>query len=572
MNKLILFFSCLLLLSWCGSMGGYFAAHQVLSPAEPAMHISCASMILEGAEPYIDFVDNATPLLLYLFTMPVLLSKLCYLHPVLIFNLLIVLLTIGIFSVVIFAIRQSGRKGLPVLFYLPALTVSLVICQAYFLADFGQESMVFMLLFLPYLLERYLTSTGAREPEQKPNSTLRKIIAGVLAAFGLLLNPVFLLAAPAVELICLTGLGDVTVGKLKRRYLGVELYACLAALLFTGAVIYFSAPLVVVTYLGPITSLNWLSYDYFYDNLGFVGKSPDRRDLIYAFVVFFIMALPAAGRCLLVRLMCAMSALGFIWLVCSGTVYTYQAFIMTAFAICAFCLALSRYLRSMRFTHRVARLLGRAGEQAGRLYIWQRKQPQLKTALVVALPVLCFAAVNYFSLKNVASDQYFSLVNINYYGFGLKHDLSFFSDVVEKNSEAKDLVWIFSQQARPGFPLITQLRRRPGYLVWGFPLHTLKILHERSTPAQAASLVQFEALMYDHLRSELNSVRPPKLILIEDSEIWESLKAAGICATVQDKYESLEPLSPMNGEEIERHPPFEYIGHRVSFSAFKLRR
>ncbi len=578
MKKLCLFFSCLLLLCWSGSLCGYFSTHQILIAAEPAMHISCANLIVEGAMPYIDFVDNATPVLLYLFTLPVLLSKLCFLHPILIFNLLIVLLTIVVFALITAAVKQSGSKGLSLLFYLPALTLSVITSQLYLIDEYGQESMVFMLLFLPYLLERYLSSTGAH----KTSPAWRKIFAGVLAALALLLNPIYLLAVLVVEIVCLTALGEVTLFKIRHRYLGLELLACLGSMLAIVAILYLSAPLMVSTYLGPITNLNLLSYDYFYDNLGFVGKSPDRRDLVYAFVVFFIMALPAAGRCLLVRLMCTMAALGFTWLVCSGTLYTHQAFIMTAFVISAFYLALARYLRSMRsvlFEGQLFAQLFAKGENLSRqIYLWQESKPLVRTSLLAGLPVLCFVTINYFCLKNIAADQFFSLANINYYGFGLKPDLSFFSDTVEKNTEPKDLVWIFSSQVRPGFPLITQLRRRPGYLVWAFPLHPLKILHERSTPEQAlrltqlAQLTQFEAGMIDHLRSELNSVRPPRLILIEDGEIWDSLKAAGICTIIEGQYDNLEPLTPLNGDEIALHRPYEYVGHRLGFSAYKLKK
>ncbi len=569
MKKLCLFFSCLLLLCWSGSLFGYFCAHQILIPAEPAMHIACANMIIEGAQPYIDFIDNATPLSLYLFSLPVLLSKLCFLHPILIFNLLIVLLTFSVIALNIFAAMQSGSKGISLLFYLPALTLSVITCQLYFLAEYGQESMVFMLLFWPYLIERYLSSTGAG----KTSPTWRKVSAGLLASVALLVNPIYLFAVVVVEIICLTALGEVTLFKIRHRYLGMELLACVTSMLVVAAVIYFSAPRMVAVYLGPITSLNLLSYDYFYDNLGFVDKSPDRRDLVYAFVIFFIMALPAAGRCLLVRLMCTMSALGFIWLVCSGTLYTHQAFIMTAFSLTAFYLALARYLRSMRFAHQFfAHQFTKCENLARQLVLWQKNKPLVKTALLAGLPVLCFVTINHFCLRNIAKEHFFSLADINYYGFGLKSDLSFFSDAVEKNSQPRDLVWFFSQQVRPGFPLLTQLRRRPGYLVWAFPLHTLKVLHERSTPEQVARLTQFETGIMDHLRSELNSVRPPKLILIEDGETWDSLTAAGICTIIQDKYDNLEPLTPMNGDEIALHRPFEYVGHRLGFSVYKIKK
>ena len=139
-------------------------------------------------------------------------------------------------------------------------------------------------------------------------------------------------------------------------------------------------------------------------------------------------------------------------------------------------------------------------------------------------------------------------------------------------SAARDCVWIYSEQVSPAFPLLTQLRRKPGYLVWGFPLHTLKTLHERGTTEQIAQLAQFEAGMFNHLRVEALSNHPPALILVEDGEVHDLFKAHGITAIVEQFYSPLDSCSPLNGDEISSHDPYEYLGYRVTFSADKLRK
>jgi len=569
--RLNLIFSSLLLLCLSACLCGYFFAHQVLAPAEPAMHISCASLILDGWKPYIDFLDNSSPLTLYLFTLPALLSRICYLHPILIFNLLFVLLTIVVFIPIMISTAYGGFRTALVSLYLPALVAAVACCQTYFIKDFGQENMMFSLLFLPYLLERYLSRVGAER-----RHCYRQCFAGFLAALAVLLNPVFLLALPVVEFICLIDVRAAISRRIRRHFFNAELTACLVSLVVLSLLISLMAPTVVAAYCGPILSLNLLSFDYFYDTIAFVDKSPDRRDLIFAFVMFFIVSLPASSRCLLVRLFCTMSILGFVWLICSGTLFSHQAICMIFFSFSAFSLALCRYLRSMRSSGFSKSLNSKLCQPLRKKCIsaanFLRARRKLQPLTLAFLLLSCFATTSYLALKKLPTDQYFALNSLNYYGFGLKQDLSFFSDVLEKNSAPKDLVWIFSGQARPGFPLLTQLRRQPGYLVWAFPVHTLRIMHERAQLSQIKDLQLFETNLFKHLRSELNSVRPPTLILIEEEEVWQALKAAKINDLIAEKYDLLETTSPLSEVEKETHAPYEYIGHRLGFTSYKLRR
>ena len=52
--------------------------------------------------------------------------------------------------------------------------------------------------------------------------------------------------------------------------------------------------------------------------------------------------------------------------------------------------------------------------------------------------------------------------SLSYYGFADKRDLSVLSEVMEKYSKVGDKVAVLTLGTRPGYPLITQLRRRPG--------------------------------------------------------------------------------------------------------------
>jgi hypothetical protein len=231
--------------------------------------------------------------------------------------------------------------------------------------------------------------------------------------------------------------------------------------------------------------------------------------------------------------MCLMSAFGFACLVFSGTLFSHQGILMIAYSLVALCLSLNRYLRSFR----PAKVL------SGRAAVWC--SARLNKKVVVSLPalvVICFVAANFTALK-LSNSKAFSLSELGYYGFGLERDLSFFSKTVRQSSSPRDRVWIYSGQISPAFPLLTQLRRKPGYLVWGFPLHTLKILHERGTPDQIAQLAHFEATMYDRLRVEALSPQPPTLVLVEDGEVHDLFK--GFALSLSSLY------SPLDGRSTE---------------------
>lgn len=557
MNKLSfnLFIACLLALCLSALLAGWFSIHQLLIPAEAAMRLCCGVQIADGARPYIDFLDNSSPFALYLSSLPALLSKLICIHPITIFNLMVVLLTLVSLLLVI----RSGQGLSPRLkmlqFCLPAIVLGVALSLIYFLNYFGQESVLFFLLFLPYLTQRYL-SISALNPDKR---RLRSAMIGFLAALGLLLNPVFLLALVAVEFTCLFSLGDISLAKLKRRYLTTELVACLFTLLLLSLLLLCLVPSVVSEYLGPIWRINQLSFEYFNDDLSYVDKSPDRRDLVYAFVVFFVLALPLAGRCLLTRLMCLMAAFGFGYFVFSGTLFSHQGILMIVYSLIALLLASSRYIRACRS----------AKVFSGQIAAWCSARLNKKVVVFLSLlVVVCFVSSSVAAVK-LAKGSAFSLSELGYYGFGFEHDLSFFSKTVKEASAVRDRVWIYSEQISPAFPLLTQLRRKPGYLVWGFPLRTLKVLHERGTPEQIAQLARFETTLYDRLKLEALSAYPPALILLEDGEVHDLFKAKGITAIIEQHYSPIDSCSPLNGDEIASHNPYEYLGFRVGFSADK---
>lgn len=558
-------FSAVLSLCFTAGLAAYFAMHQLLVPAEVAMHISAGEFIVDGLRPYLGFLEVSSPVTLYLFAVPALLSRLLFIHPIAIFNELTVLVLLLVSLLLIsaavdvknsFRLRRYG-------FYLPVLLFTMAVSIIYYLNEFGQLGMFYVILVLPYLAERFLTASACSTPLRFSATFWRKCVTGALAAVATLLDPVLALAFVAIEFICLSALGNVTLSRLKTRYCSVELVACLISILSTVAGLYLLAPQVVHEYLGPISQFNFFSYQFFNDALNYVDKSPDRRDLMYAFVFFVVLALPMAAKCLLTRLLSTVAIAGFIFFICTGTLFTHQSFTMVAASAMACALAMSRYLfrYKSRFSNRFKMLssIFRLPSFSGRI-----------TVIVCGLaPTLTFMAISYICAHNLPAEKIFDLKKIGYYGFGLKSDLGFFSGSIERNSDAKDTVWIYSEQVSPGFPVLTQLHRRPGRLVWGFPFRVMRELHDRNTD-DLSKLLLFEANLHARLRAELEGSHPPELVLIEDGETQEYFKTAKIWPALEQNYVVLEACTPLNEAEITSHAPYEYLGYRVGFSTFRL--
>ncbi len=159
-----------------------------------AMYLECAQLLLDGRLPYTDFIDINPPLIMYLNVVPVLLSHVVPLHPIVVFDLLILALSIGsgvLFRRIIF---RSGMK-------IERSTVDLI-CAAWsfftlgmFVSGvFGQREHLFMIGFFPFFAARLARWNGASPP------ALVSVVAGIAASIGVCLKPHFALIVIAPEI------------------------------------------------------------------------------------------------------------------------------------------------------------------------------------------------------------------------------------------------------------------------------------------------------------------------------------------------------------------------------------
>lgn len=519
----------------------YFTVHQLAAPAEVALGLACSSLVADGKVPYVDFLDNASPYCYYLALPVILLSRLFFLHPILIANLALVLGFAGSMLLIDKMAEGSFRHRL-LRAKLPFLALAAFLFLFVFIGEFGQSPLVYVLFSLPYLCARYMSSSFVPAAPKGPLTfSFTRSIAGIMQGLVIFLDPLFLLAFLATEI-------TVAVSR-PRRYFGVELVSAFVTLAVMLAALALMPAAAVSTYCGPICHLNQLSFEFFNDVLFYVEKSPDRRDLIYFYVVSQALILPVVWRCLLTRLLSVLAGFGFGYYVGSTNLLSWQALAMCGYSILGLGLCCSYYFRKFAIPVPLS----------------------INAPQKLALPVLTVLLAGGFFYKQVPADKWFRLERYGYHGWGLASDLTFFGGPFQENCPPRKLAAVCATQLRPGFPLIMQLRENGDYFQWGFPFHTLKVMRERKLPDQVADLLAFEDKFYTRLKASWTGPNRPDFIVVEDGEVRDSLWAHGINTILENDYEPGPYLSLLNGDEIAAHPHLEYIGYPLSFASFKLK-
>lgn len=163
-------------------LGWQLFTHELGMNIDGAMYLEGALTLLDGGLPYVDFVDINPPLIIYLHTVPAVLSKMSGLHPIAVFYALLFLATFlscALSYRLLIAAGETDRTRALVLSLAPALLMFL----AGFEQDIGQREHLFVLALLPYLLTRVLRAQG------KPVTRGEALLSGLFMAATAALKP-----------------------------------------------------------------------------------------------------------------------------------------------------------------------------------------------------------------------------------------------------------------------------------------------------------------------------------------------------------------------------------------------
>ncbi|MBS1995313.1 MAG: hypothetical protein JSS86_03340 [Cyanobacteria bacterium SZAS LIN-2] len=540
-----------------GGLVGYFMLHQFCIPAETALRLSEASLMLEGQRLYVDFIDNATAFYLYLNFLSVLISRFTFIHPIAICNLLTAALFGASASTLAWLAHSHGslrnpQRPAPICGWLILLTLSAItIFQP---VHFAQANQIFFLALCPYIVLRAGTLRGLRQYNRL------SVAVAVILALAACIDPLYLVYVLALEVCLFCGLYPFArLSFCKKRFLGLELkvfLAATAAILFVVAVLPTSE---TKEYLGVILKLNYYSFLEPLLALNYSGCAPDLRTSIYLVSLLLVAVMPVAGQNLLVRLFAIASILGFGLMILQGATLSYQTYLFVGFAFMAVAVGLADYLRRWK-------KFAPAGPD--RLLNLGRKQLILSICGVFAGFAIATYLVQLFSLP---SGYRFNLDTIGYYGLADRRDLAIFSEAVEEYSKPREPVAIMGLQVRPAYPVITQLRRKPGLkLTWGFPVDTMEMMEQPVYASDMETVRPFKKQLYAALAEQLgNRATAPVFIMLDGDEVRRVLEEREVFKVVEENYNICGGASMEDASSRDGHPPVEKLGYKAGFTIYR---
>jgi hypothetical protein len=173
-------------------------------------------LLFEGKTPYLDFTSTNPPLIMFLNTIPAAVATISSAHIIVVFKLIVLFLGMGSACVILRLLKRSGldieeKDRWP--FAVAYSLLSLILLHRPFNYDFGQREHLFVLLYLPFLVGRWIRWEGGSI--DRPDA----MVIGLAGGLGAFIKPHFLAIAVLVECY-----GVLSTRSLKKLFSG-ETYA-----------------------------------------------------------------------------------------------------------------------------------------------------------------------------------------------------------------------------------------------------------------------------------------------------------------------------------------------------------
>lgn len=222
-----------------------------------------ARRLLEGGTFGKEFFETSPPMFLYLYSVPILISKLFAIkHIIPVFQTFINTLSACSLLLCYFFIKQLFTKKNNIIGTSILLTIASIFVLLPLPFDFGQREHLLVILTLPY----YFLVTFRLENKKVPRSII--ILTGMLAAMGFSIKPFFVIPFAFVELYCMI---------YKRSFFA---WARLETLIIIGFLLLYTISIFIV-YPSYFYMLQF-SMDLYYQSIGYLWK-----EMVFEPSVFF---------------------------------------------------------------------------------------------------------------------------------------------------------------------------------------------------------------------------------------------------------------------------------------------
>lgn len=408
--------------------------HPLMIGWDPALHLQAAQLIVRGKLPYVDMMDVNPPLIWYLDMIPAALSDALNFPVTQSFNYFLAFLIAYSAAASAFLLFKCAT-GKERVFILPFL-LGLCLFNFFLRYDYGQREEIYVLLYIPFLISRWLRWQGG-----KPAPLWANIAVGFIGGLGMCLKPYFLIPHAALELYWMLE---------NRKFLdfrNAEILACVAAGLSYIGHFYVMPAQMRKTYFEFVIPAFMGGYNFWDSSLGGVLADPPKRNVFYLATVgcFLALALRKRSSLLIPLAIFTLSSITFYILQFKGWAYHDQPVFAGAMML-------------------VWMAIGYAVYRIG--YFLHDKLSIPQAVLIACLPIIALAVAGwdiYRDAKEIANGKKFDMSRIGYKGESPYADIEApFLKFILEHSNLGDKIVFISNGVTPGYPTLTQMRCIPG--------------------------------------------------------------------------------------------------------------
>ncbi|MDZ4832901.1 MAG: hypothetical protein SGJ27_03795 [Candidatus Melainabacteria bacterium] len=413
---------------------------------DPALHLQAAQLITQGKVPYVDMFDVNPPLIWYLDAIPAYFAEVLNFPVTQSFNLFLVLLiTYSVSTCLALFFTKAKRSEAP--FFMPFL-IGLTLFNFFLRYDFGQREEIFVLLYMPFFILRWLRWQG-RGVESKFYSCA----IGIMASLGICLKPFFLIPAVLVELYFV-----LDKRRLSRLFTYETVSCAIVGLIYVGHFL-FVPELMRKTYFEFVVPAFALGYRFWDTSLGASFSELGKRDVFYLMAVacFLAVAMRKRSTLMLPLLVFVLASVIPYLMQFKGWHYHDQPVYASAFILACMEIGFIKIL--------IAQKLHKTVTEFGAKQTKPVKFPRRAVLACLVVVVLGIAIKDGIDDEHlVATDpRKFDMKIIGYSGTSPWSDIhSPYTDLVLDGYKLGDKAIVMSNAVSPGYPWLTQLRFVPG--------------------------------------------------------------------------------------------------------------
>lgn len=481
--------------------------HPLTIAPDQSMFVAIGDLLLQGKKPYVDIYDVNPPLAFYAHIVPALVSRVFSVTPPQAFWYTAIALWTYSVGLSFWLLWRETKHDESFVFMPLLLAFSYFTLFLSGLDEFGQREHIFVLLFLPFFIVRWLRWNGSTPPVPAA------LTAALLASVGIYFKPSYLLAAVLLEVFWL-------VNKQRWRSLfAPEAWVC--ALFGVGYGAYLLAMPVEMKngYFGMMVPVFTLGYGEYGTSLLFqlMGWGTFWKEYFLLFIYSIIAGLFLSRFSTLIIPLIVFSVWGFVSYLIQGQPW------------------LNHAIPFLAGTYMLVGIEAAVIISIVRQFFF--KYQKTFDTILVSFICLWQLQVNWQEIdhhrKDTAETTKLSMHSFGYKGEVPKRDLLSLADEIIKYTYPGDTVLFMTRSIAPGYPLLLQTNRQPASRYLHAMLLPTTIFASDISKSQAIKdkMKGYRTRILEDYEADIKQ-NNPKLIFVQATRIWDILQDANFVKKV----------------------------------------